>query len=798
MTAREREVLVDAEVPATQRHCAVMLWVARVFVEGWQAGHFIGGAGFENQILEKIHVCRAQFGAIGDELAGRMPLAYAHIVQVLVDVVLWMYPFMAISSQMSDSLVVLGTGLLTISYQGLFDLAKQFLDPYDNESYGKGEDPLVVDTLIAETNAGSVRWMNSLEEFPISNQRIKDGELSDYLLPVRGYSVEELDEIEEDRLKRERELQERREREEAERRVAEKKAARLRAFAEAMIPALMPPPSANILTYASLDVVNGAASSVLVAPPGSSFSLSSTTAISNIVGNLISVAGGVPPSLIPRGTTASDEDDLIVIEQRKRKARAAKAEADKREETVDEQRVNGDVVDSDEVDSDEVDNDEVDDDEGDEDEVDDDEVDNDEKGEADGESEDFHDDGVFEVLEDWGPEENYVHTFDSVEPYKDLPWLDEVGPDGQEIRLSQLMADEEWEEEVEAAMEKEQPIRTFEEYSKRIEEIRDATYSELAETQEIMSAVPNADYDGSTNLKESKEIIYDQTMLDGISQLWGSLPGEISDLPSYSEPKVSGESDFSSISQLFGEATPPTPREQAVDSEDGYYEESSSYSSIGALWGGFDEDSEDTDRGGTRLIRENAKNYRDMQNLRDDSDAPRATLPVSDSSDVRLSQILADEVWEEEPEELEETVSVQEYAQQIADILEAEKEEQLETEAILNAPAFAEYVGTLENDETDSMKATNSTLGEDDLAVFEMDVVDEDQLSDVSTWPTDDTATSTEPTALEEDITTEDSVDSAAESSVPHEDAPDDTEPTSEANLNGGSSPEDSSPDAKR
>ena len=37
---------------------------------------------------------RAQYGAIGDELQGRMPLAYAHIVQVLLDVVLWMYPFM--------------------------------------------------------------------------------------------------------------------------------------------------------------------------------------------------------------------------------------------------------------------------------------------------------------------------------------------------------------------------------------------------------------------------------------------------------------------------------------------------------------------------------------------------------------------------------------------------------------------------------------------------------------------------------------------------------------------------------
>ena len=88
--------------------------------------------------------------------------------------------------------------MLTISYQGLFDLAKQFLDPYDNENYGKGEDPLCVDTLIAETNAGSVRWMNGFNEMPFSAQRLYDGELHPYLLPTRGYTVEEVNQMEEE------------------------------------------------------------------------------------------------------------------------------------------------------------------------------------------------------------------------------------------------------------------------------------------------------------------------------------------------------------------------------------------------------------------------------------------------------------------------------------------------------------------------------------------------------------------------------------------------------------------------
>eukprot|EP00553_Chaetoceros_curvisetus_P004892 CAMPEP_0204628028 /NCGR_PEP_ID=MMETSP0717-20131115/14794_1 /ASSEMBLY_ACC=CAM_ASM_000666 /TAXON_ID=230516 /ORGANISM="Chaetoceros curvisetus" /LENGTH=171 /DNA_ID=CAMNT_0051644469 /DNA_START=8 /DNA_END=523 /DNA_ORIENTATION=- len=78
-----------------------------------------------------------------------------------------------------------------MTYQGLFDLAKQFLDPYDNESYGKGEDPLCIDTLIAESNAGSVRWMNGLAEKPFALQKIDDGDMQDYQLPLRGWTVEE-------------------------------------------------------------------------------------------------------------------------------------------------------------------------------------------------------------------------------------------------------------------------------------------------------------------------------------------------------------------------------------------------------------------------------------------------------------------------------------------------------------------------------------------------------------------------------------------------------------------------------
>jgi hypothetical protein len=88
--------------------------------------------------------------------------AYAHIVQVAVDVLLlWIYPIAAFVSGVNPILSILGTGWKTLFYKGLLNLSKQLLDPYDNERYGKGEDPLCVDTLVAETNSGSSQYIHS-------------------------------------------------------------------------------------------------------------------------------------------------------------------------------------------------------------------------------------------------------------------------------------------------------------------------------------------------------------------------------------------------------------------------------------------------------------------------------------------------------------------------------------------------------------------------------------------------------------------------------------------------------------
>lgn len=199
MTNKERQVLKNLPVPATQRHNAVLMWILRLVVDGRKAGHLDGGFGFEQQMMSKIQEIRAQANSMESTLRGRMPFAYAHLVQILIDVILWSSPLMFFSNGMSLHLGVIGSVMLTSSYQGLFDLAKQLLDPFHNENFWKGEDALVVDTLIAETNAGSIRWMNCLDEMPISYENIRRGQIQDFILPDEGFSKEDADAANEER-----------------------------------------------------------------------------------------------------------------------------------------------------------------------------------------------------------------------------------------------------------------------------------------------------------------------------------------------------------------------------------------------------------------------------------------------------------------------------------------------------------------------------------------------------------------------------------------------------------------------
>jgi len=720
LTAKEREILSDAEVPATQRHNAVLIWLIRLFLEGRQSGIFEGGTGFEQQFMEKCHVIRAQYGAIGDELQGRMPLAYAHIVQILLDVVLWMYPFMALSTGMAWYIGILGSGLLTMFYQGLFDLAKQFLDPYDNENYGKGDDPLVIDTLIAETNAGSVRWMNSFAQQPWSRQRLKDGELYDSILPQRGYSTEELMEKEE---QEERELQER---ETARREKKLRDEERERERLEQMLKEHLP----NIANGTNMVIREKRNGTALLTPSGEILmdSVSEEGSVFDEEKKLIEISGGqiVAESFLLSPVT---DENATIFEQQAAQNEQAENEtlpsefvsnkvltlADGSLITPDETVVINSTVNGDQ----QVD------------------ITVDESNEQalssilDGANEVQWDTLVaktpnfeesIQEMEVYkvSPTKKYLETlsttsaFDSVsdgfafteediedndlfEPLN-FEWFEEVGEDGKEYRLSEMLADEEWDEvEDEAASDDDNTKMTYEEFTSKAYELMEKAESELWETAEIMSTSPGSqsDYDAAnteaSSLLTKKPALYDQTRLDPISQLWGAPPDVLEGFGTDEEEEqqiINDEKDFANIYSLWGEGVPSEILAQS--DEDEIKLSSTSMHGVSQLWdprlSPYDSDDEPQPAGTSSFDGFGVEWWDEISD---------------DGKEYRLSMMLADEEYEEEIEEEEDTapMTFEEFVDETEKLIEQAEDERKETEAIMNAPPNADFLDDDEDNE---------------------------------------------------------------------------------------------------
>ena len=760
ITPLERQILVDTEVPATQRHNAVLIWIIRVFIEGRQAGHFVGGAGFEQQFMEKIHITRAQYGAIADELQGRMPLAYAHIVQVLVDVILWMYPFMAFSSGMTPLLGVLGTGLLTIFYQGLFDLAKQFLDPYDNENYGKGDDPLCVDTLIAETNSGSIRWMNSFAQQPFSSQRLRDGELYDNILSIRGISVAEILEMEEqeeaERQKKEKEKEEerlRKEKEHAEwlKKEEEDEYSELLKYEIENVTQLMvdhreikKSEQAIVEDVSTEPITNLVGEDLKELYEQKIMANTDESDEKNIVHTVLSFESGEPdvslddtiklePNAMPRpelklsknfdefAESASSE-----VEEFENDLDTSKVEVESRRTiTVKAEAVNRDIglTESTKKKKDDL-------------------------SLSDGKTIISTGNDVDDDLPDEYKTRDYTDMFQT------LDWFDELGPDGQEYRLSEMLADEEWKEELEREATKyDQKPLTYEDYSKKAADIFEAAENELLETEAILNFSPGlqSDPDGKDSVSKKsdgttvrpmrkfpteKEAVtqnqsYDQTRLDSISQLWGAPPGVL-DLPASTDSMNNLRYEdyrFDGISQLWGgslggsESSPPL--EEPKDAED------TSFTGISQLWGGSVENSiEDGDSLNKKMKSDSSV----MTTERSNSDS-RSGQKVStsfsgsglwfeeigaDGKEFRLSEMLADELWEEEMEpEIAAPMTLEEYSKQATEIREKAEDEFLETEAILKAPPGASTIDVDNLEEVTVDRNNKLTASSETAAVAE-------------------------------------------------------------------------------
>merc|ERR1712046_29936 len=97
---------------------------------------------------------RSASSAIGYKLSARMPLTYVHLVQVLVDTLTLLAPF-ALFAKFGVASVLLN-GLIVSFYQGLLNLCKSFLDPFDGRSFE-------VPVFVKEQIAASTFWLNEGE-----------------------------------------------------------------------------------------------------------------------------------------------------------------------------------------------------------------------------------------------------------------------------------------------------------------------------------------------------------------------------------------------------------------------------------------------------------------------------------------------------------------------------------------------------------------------------------------------------------------------------------------------------------
>ena len=163
LTAEERQSLLDSGLPPSQYAYLLLEWAALHAMEGMESGALRGGNGFEENLLRQVTSLRAEYFSIGDFQAGRMPLAYVQLVQVVVDSLVILAPFSLYSQ--TGTLSIPLVGLLTLFFKGLLELSKSFLDPFGNEGY-PGQN-IRVDVLVSELNFGAAnRWVRAGQVLP--------------------------------------------------------------------------------------------------------------------------------------------------------------------------------------------------------------------------------------------------------------------------------------------------------------------------------------------------------------------------------------------------------------------------------------------------------------------------------------------------------------------------------------------------------------------------------------------------------------------------------------------------------
>jgi len=164
LTKEEAQELNNTQLPPSQYAYILLVWVGLHTMKGFRDKLLQeDSAGLEQNLLSQISQLRASMFDIDDLRAGRMPLAYVQLVQVLVDSLVALSPF-ALYPELGILSVPL-VGLLALFFRGLLTLSKSFLDPFGVEGFE--EQNIRVDVLVSEINFGAAkRWIQAGATLP--------------------------------------------------------------------------------------------------------------------------------------------------------------------------------------------------------------------------------------------------------------------------------------------------------------------------------------------------------------------------------------------------------------------------------------------------------------------------------------------------------------------------------------------------------------------------------------------------------------------------------------------------------
>jgi predicted membrane chloride channel (bestrophin family) len=163
MTRKQYSTLFSLK-PNGGPHNAPMMWIVVRCLRAMKDGTLPDDRSLRDILFSKSLELRGTAASVGDLVDGRIPLAYAHFVQVLVDAFLVIAPF-ALYAELGVWSVP-AVGLLTLFYSGLLDLSKILLDPLDNDDFYQGSVNMDIGVLIRESNSGSTRWSSGVETLP--------------------------------------------------------------------------------------------------------------------------------------------------------------------------------------------------------------------------------------------------------------------------------------------------------------------------------------------------------------------------------------------------------------------------------------------------------------------------------------------------------------------------------------------------------------------------------------------------------------------------------------------------------